>query len=369
MIEYKMEVQTRIRRAKSCGSSRRPFRIVIILALCAAYLSITDTSMSTSSKRKRHLSSKPENEILFKKEVIKANKGKNKIFLGIFSFMSRKALARRQLIRDTYIQDAGSKMCSLAQYEKDPDNSECQVIYAFVQGGAGYTARPYFFNSDVLTLPKHFAMSAPAHANDPTEEDVIYLNIRESINGGKSQSWFQYASKIAEKYNFDYVAKADDDTVMNVPLLVNFLDDLYPAPYNLRTYGGLFVAAVYQSNYRNIGDGKLIHTLHAQGQFYYMSQDLAKYIGDMPVEEWVKYKTPDEDSTIANYINTHPRPLNLINNYHEIFWFHPCKTEPEFREKYEESKQGMLPFDDHKHGAVYGWFCPDKFPQMGMKLD
>ena len=357
------------------SKERRKTKHVALLALtiAACFFLLSNTNeigeMRRNTRADNDADTDPETE---KVEIVNVNvnvnsRRSNTILLGIFSMSSEKSLAKRNLIRQTYLQSGGEKVCSLREYKKQikesasPTNIKCQVVYSFIMGSGGGYGYPFHFDeNEPLTLPSAL--------NDEFEEDCTYLNIRENMNHGKSPTYFKYAASIADNYRLDYIAKIDDDTVMSIPLLLEFIDSLPPWPHNIRIYGGLMVVAhkrakeVPKSSTTPAAASKeesMISNLYAQGQFYYMSRDLAHYIGyEMPAEKWHQLNIKIEDGTIGAYIATHPRPITLINHYLKVFWYHPAKELSKFKTAWGWVQDNKLPRDMHKESVVYGWFCP-----------
>jgi uncharacterized protein (DUF488 family) len=78
--------------------------------------------------------------------------------------------------------------------------------------------------------------------NSTDRYDTVYLNIRENMNDGKSQTWFRYATMVLENHYFDYIGKMDTNTLLFPDKFLNeTFDRLPPFPNNTRTYGGTFV--------------------------------------------------------------------------------------------------------------------------------
>ncbi|KAL7565623.1 hypothetical protein ACA910_018984 [Epithemia clementina (nom. ined.)] len=76
--------------------------------------------------------------------------------------------------------------------------------------------------------------------DDETESDVVYLNIRENLNYGKTPTWFRYASVALQQQQqqngewqfdeWDYIYKADTDTIVFPQEFFQFLDESNPTP-------------------------------------------------------------------------------------------------------------------------------------------
>ena len=239
---------------------------------------------------------------------------------GIFSMRSEKDKGRRQLIRDTYLQDP--RFCPLNDLVA-PNSStspSCFVYYAFVVAGGG-PGDPTDHGDDSLPI------ALEPSADEKNEGDVVVLNIRENMEDGKSQTWFKYASSLAMMgHKIDYVGKTDSDTYPNVDQFVDFIKGyLSPAPFNRRIYGGSMGA-----DYRR-------HDYYAFGQFYFMSTDLAQYIShELTVEDraGILKGKKIEDVDIAYLIHTHSLPVRNMNVGGIQFWQHPVKTEEKWLNVY-----------------------------------
>ena len=209
---------------------------------------------------------------------------------------------------------------------------ECRVPYAFVVGAGGAGA-PTDHGDD--TVPLTVITSGPEKA------DMVFLNIRENMNFGKSYTWFKYAASLAadnRKTNkhrpIDYVAKADTDTLVAPSVLRYYMKrELPPAPYNLGTYAGWANGNV------------LLNSLYMLGQFYFVSIDLANYMGFVLDSEGRRRIARDyfagrpnvvkmfmhEDVSVGALLNSNPMPLRNINIRRMLLWWkHPLKDEADW---------------------------------------
>jgi len=237
------------------------------------------------------------------------------MLLGIFSMSTKKASRRRELIRRTYLYN-DSRVCSLQEYQKQslesPHQRICQIPYTFVIG-AGKLSRPQDHDDNEPLLLE-------TDQNGAVEIDCTYLNIKENMEKGKSTTYLKYATSVAKISGLDFIAKIDDDTVMSMPLLLEFIDDeLPPTPFNRRIYGGSFVPS------------RELQHIYAQGQFYFMSIDLADYVANsISATERERNSIFIEDLDMGTFIQSHPRPIKLMDITTRMFWIHPRKWEGQF---------------------------------------
>lgn len=266
---------------------------------------------------------------------------KTTVLLGIFSTTGEKYAQRRRYIRDTYLAYDDPRICKLKEYKRqmleEPDNVVCQVPYTFVIGAGGKDRPTDHDDEESLTLSKD------QFGRKCLEEDITYLNIKENMENGKSPTWFKFGASISESYDIDYIAKIDDDSVLSPELMFQFIaDELPPMPYNRRIYGGTGWAS------------KAKNVLYAAGQFYFMSSDLANYVGNQltakdRLEMQHSYRAT-EDADMGVFIFSHPRPVKFFNLSMYKFWAHPLKYEKKFRKAYDAIDQlpragRMLPLD------------------------
>lgn len=288
------------------------------------------TSMALSdggTSQGRSLRLKPSSSSSSSEEpyVLPEGIGSNTTFLmGIFSTRTDKEAKRRQLIRDTYLTHGrDSRVCYLSLYMQLPseDRTKCNVVYTFVVGGRDDADAPteHVDDNERLTLERAKVVGV----ND--EEDVTYLNIRENMEDGKSDTWLKYGAHLSSKFGFDYVGKTDSDTYVNVDELIEFVvTELPQSPDNVHIYGGIPWANFHKSS------------LYMAGQFYFVSSDLAQYVGYelTPTHrsnlrnEW----RHTEDMDIGNFISNSPYPIKYVICSSHMFWHHPVKTDEEWME-------------------------------------
>ena len=249
--------------------------------------------------------------------------------LGIFSMDSDKEKARRELIRQTMLarQKEDMRICSLKEYmdyatRTGSQTQDCISPYAFVVSAGGEDRPTEHGNDDEEPI-----VLDPSTIPD-AEDDCIYLNIKENMEDGKSVTYFKFGQSIAEQFGIDYIGKTDSDSLIDMPLFLSFLmNDLAPAPYNRRTYGGQTWTNTEQLS------------IYATGQFYFMSADLAEYISVTMSHERRKELTsekPTEDMDIGAFVFSHPRPIKFVSLSQYTFWAHPLKSVKEWMTEYEE---------------------------------
>jgi Galactosyltransferase len=159
-------------------------------------------------------------------------KPKVRYLFGIFTSNGEKEMIRRRVIRSTYLsfykqQYVGSPqgtsndnvICSIQELQQDYQHKfqDCQIVYTFVAAAgdphSAPTERMHHNHTHPFTL-----QSAPGHSNMSfwfkNETDITYLNIKENMNEGKSQTWFKYGVMVAAQLGIDYIVKLDSDAVV-----------------------------------------------------------------------------------------------------------------------------------------------------------
>jgi hypothetical protein len=189
--------------------------------------------------------------------------------------------------------------------------------------------------TELLAPNSSFPMTTKPPKTEKAVEDIVYLNIKENMNKGKSQTWLKYGSMIAEEYGFDYITKVDSDTLVFIPQFLDYVDKtLKPSPYNQRVFGGLRYCL-------EKCPFKLVGQHYFSGEFYYMSPDLASYITSDKVDR-TTMSTSYEDVDIGNFVFTHPLPIQSVaveqrnvlrTPKHDAHWFW-VNPENAFGDKY-----------------------------------
>jgi hypothetical protein len=224
---------------------------------------------------------------------------------------TKEEVERRQTIRETYLSfyknsREPNRICSLSDVQKQKVPLEdCQLVYVFFVGG----------NPDGPTELVNPSSTFPITVENATikEEDVVSLNIRENLEDGKSQTWFKYASMVADVFPVDYIAKVDSDTLLFTPTFLKF------AYRRLRrnkeyVYGG--IAMDEYSCDPNITEDHscplpLTGPLYMSGEVYFMSPDLAKCITSSQVNR-SSLTIRHEDVDIGNFVHSCPEELRIV---------------------------------------------------------
>lgn len=122
--------------------------------------------------------------------------GQKKVLVGVFTHFSERSTAYRDLLRNTWMQQAG-----VCIYPKMGD--ECVIVAMFV------------------ACAKRLREDAASPVFDPNEPDMLILNMYDSDVNGKSFEWFKLA---ATHFAWaDYVARAKEDTYLHVGRLLDAL--------------------------------------------------------------------------------------------------------------------------------------------------
>lgn len=233
---------------------------------------------------------------------------------GIPSVQSE--MERRKAVRETYLSyykesEEPNRVCSLVdlQNHKVPWE-DCQIAYVFFLGGNPHGP------TELVKPNVSFPMTIPNPRNVTNEEDVIYLNIKENLEDGKSQTWLKYAAMvIQDEFPFDYIVKADSDTLVFTPSFLEFAEKRVPKrPNNIRIYGGY--AHGPTSCKTGINDTHscplpLVGGSYMGGAFYWMSLDLAEFVTSDAIDR-SSLTIRHEDVDIGNFIFSHPKPITSI---------------------------------------------------------
>ena len=274
---------------------------------------------------------------------------KTTMLLGIFSTnVEDKYIKRRDYIRDTYLNKGDPRICKLSEYIRQLEfnmHPICQVPYTFIIA-AGGKHRPYDHDDHE---PITISLKESKRVND--EDDCTYLNIRESMEDGKSATYFKFGAELSQKYNIDYITKLDDDTIPSSTMLMDFIEDeLPPFPFNRRIFGG----RVWTTK---------ANVYYGAGAFYFLSADLAHHVShklSAKDRKLLSHEPKTEDADMGKFLFTHDRPLKFVNLSAHQFWEHDFKSEEGFRSTWEEiadESRGKLP----KRAKSVPWkhVCPN----------
>ena len=268
---------------------------------------------------------------------------KARVLLGIFSMDSPEELERRHTIRDTYLQAfvnsiTPHRICSLGELGnkmQEKDKEECEIAYAFIVGGnhdgptelvdateerkTGPVAIPIDKVPEAVRLPDH------------DKGDIVYLNIKENMEDGKSPTYFKFAvTLIDDQHYFDYIAKTDTDTlVYPETLLEKVIYKLPKFPDNVRVYAGHY--AVHPTIEPQLGPA------YMEGRFYMMSPDLARFVTSSACNRSA-VDTLIEDMSMGNFVHSHPKPIQRKGTVKNQGVFdHPLKDVNDFRARWNNS--------------------------------
>ena len=268
-----------------------------------------------------------------------------RMLLGIFTTIEE--VERRQKLRDYIFKNptrADPRLCSLNEFLMDnndlnnfhsdisPRYQQCQIIYTFIVG-ANTSRNAPLYHTHASNMP--ILVSKTYIPN--VEPDVVYLNIKENMNRGKTPTWFKYATMFndsLDNYVFDYIAKIDSDVLLSIPNLLDMINNNLPRePKNV--YGGILC------DERACGDPKrcfkvLQGKVYMTGQFYFLSHDLARYISNDKLDR-AGISLYSEDVDLAMWVHSSKRILNLIIlNNKNVFWVHNAKELTKMDAKYND---------------------------------
>lgn len=283
--------------------------------------------------------------------------GRPTFLWGIPTMESEKS--QRQLLRETYLRyykysdskSSRNRICSLADLQsKKVGLEDCQIAYVFFVG-----ANPDG-PTELVAPNSSFPMTIDPSLIKDAEEDVAYLNIKENMEDGKSQTWFKYGSMLAEDFSFDYIAKVDSDSLFFMPQFLEYVDrTLKPYPHNERVFGGLpfydTSCDMEDKNQSHACPLPLLGPYYFSGEFYYMSPDLAAYIASDQVDR-KKLAVYHEDVDIGNFVFSHPKKVTSFPIEHRQVLRYPNMDATD--------KITNHPFNDRywAHTAAWtgGWF-------------
>lgn len=265
--------------------------------------------------------------------------------LGIFSSPDENGAIYRQLARDTYLNVEDRRICTFDEYKRQQENMmvpDCRIPYVFVVGGNPDLEEP---NEEVMEVERNLLEGPIAE-----ETDVLFLNVQDSNLFPKSKAFFKWATEVGVNLNIDFVAKVGADTLLDMPLLIDFIDlDLPSAPYNRRMYGGGIWGYWWEGGY------------YATNPFYFMSLDLSAFVSTRDLD----WATENEDHDMGRMVFKHPKPVKFINLNTRTFWHEKMET-PEMWNDAWKNRMGELPI---RKPAVENTKICQSFKDQGLMKD
>jgi len=273
-----------------------------------------------------------------------SKKRRLRVLLGVFTYDHRlQAPYRRQFRKlfQIFNDNNDGRVCSLQEFEDAPNDEtryDCQLIWTFVVGGLKRdTARSEIVGDDLSVVMPTENIKFQRAKDLRESNDVTYLNIRENMNEGKSQTWFKFAANMMNKYDLDYAGKIDSDSL---PYLDKFFTWAYvylpPPPYNQGILAGVPMDKMWwnkdkatmntdtNEDFFKNSYGKVVH-LYAAGQCYLMSRDLVDTVVlEAPKSRAYREGHEDHDISAMAFHSTNPISFHFLS-IQQQFWRHPIK--------------------------------------------
>jgi hypothetical protein len=185
---------------------------------------------------------------------------------------------------------------------------------------------------------------------EPNEkDDLVYLNIQENGDFGKSPTWFKYATTLlrGEEHKnwtsgFDYVFKTDSDNLLFPSKFFRFVDKQLTKRPPIRVYGGRPLTP------KKCGHcGQMVGPIFNGGGCYFLSADLAEFVSNASAFDHEAVMVPYEDVATGNFVYSHPLKIRRIAE-HFGYRQHPIK---DFK-KFEKTWKKFLRIEDERETAT-----------------
>lgn len=259
--------------------------------------------------------------------------GGPRMLLGLFTWnATQKEIERRQAIRETYLNaymdtDTPDRICSLQELlAKKVKETDCQLAYTFVFGMLNQEDVP-MIRTNATSLDEMYAPDIRF-----PEPDALFLNIKENMNEGKSETWLHYGVLLQKVLHFDYIAKVDTDTLVFPSRFLPRLSSLPSFPKNARGYGGQDSIKPADVTNDSLGPSFML------GRFYWLSPDLARYV----TTRCLHRDSFPEDKGIGNCLSHHPLPVQRMRLHRSCFEHSKALKNPEVMRRWWRSHTNSL---------------------------
>ncbi|KAL7558345.1 hypothetical protein ACA910_004011 [Epithemia clementina (nom. ined.)] len=278
---------------------------------------------------------------------------------------------RRQQIRDTFLtfyhnstntsridgeSDSKFWICALNDLDQGrlEEPEKCRFAYAFVIGANKNAPKSRLNYNDSNPL----LGSLTVKSIDGTEEpDVVYLNIKENGDYGKTPTWFRYVTSVLKRKgwtdDWDFIFKTDSDNILFTPKFFHFLENnniILRTERPIRNvYGGdaVTLARCGGKRDRHCRWLKKPGKYYMQGGSYFLSTDLAAFVSDPSNVNWpIISRFPHEDILTGRTVHLYP---GLVRRMGEPmgpkgYRYHRVKKNEDFQRIWNEF------VDDWEHG-------------------
>jgi hypothetical protein len=170
------------------------------------------------------------------------------VLVGIFSTETSNSNTLRERILALFELRNDSRVCCLSDFRQlsaeERRGSRCELVYTFVLGAVGPNYNGTSFPTEITGYDERPLVVDRSSSNSTRNQ--LFLNIRDNMNEGKSQTWLNHASRLAKEFDFEYVAKCDEDSIFDLSKYFNFTDHYLPrAPYNKGFYAGRVLGTAF----------------------------------------------------------------------------------------------------------------------------
>lgn len=225
------------------------------------------------------------------------------------------------------------------------DRSICRLIYSFVIGASPDPHAPtkIIDSSRPCVVPQQQSIPQPQNIlpNEP-QDDLVFLNIRENMNEGKSTTWF-YCATSTFMEGIEYVGKMDTDTLPLLDQFMKQIQQLPPMPYHKNTLIGYFLnkhttwrSGTDQRKEKYFDENYESNHPYAQGALYIFSEDVAASLPQQHNAFQLEGIEDHDQSTMA-MLNKKNVPMRLHMVSRDLIWWkHPLKRDRRNKKRWEQ---------------------------------